>query len=618
MTAVSPYAPPRRNSLLRRSSSSMQSPSPGGRRTALFAFFLFVIRFWKDVADLGGVSDFFQRRPRALRALEWIQNFLGFGDNHSFPSRIIQGIQGGRRPDADGVEFAPIRRISASSSSDQHSEASSVSDAPSTTTSKRIRENQLWIRRVLNYWFGQYAPDHSQKNLWMIANSSVELRYRVDREITETFETLLLELSSSSEGSRRWSDWCLDQDGIYGHQGKIATVIVLDQFSRHMQRHYENTTKGESQIPSKETLNALALKTAKLFVETHKKEISCGMIPVPMYIFSLMPYRHDNSIKSVVYVQQCVEECAGMNQQMEAMLGRFRKATNRRMAVLQDKARRTGNSSNHNKEDASNGKNDSTMYKDEEILESFPFEADLTPALNHPVHKTIASFLASRGINPSREGKEATEVCSPIIVSLSGGVDSMVIAAVLAHLKRSCGFHLQIIAVHIDYANRPESVAEADFVRRYCETLDITFRCREIKEVTRGVTARDEYEKMSREMRYGSYREAIEVSKEGIDPNVSKDMVVGVMLGHHKGDLRENVLSNAHKGCGPLDLSGMTAVSKNDGVTIYRPLLPLEKSFVFDYAHKFGVPYFKGTFFVSREKRIMVFEKPKSADTFSC
>jgi tRNA(Ile)-lysidine synthase TilS/MesJ len=72
------------------------------------------------------------------------------------------------------------------------------------------------------------------------------------------------------------------------------------------------------------------------------------------------------------------------------------------------------------------------------------------------------------------------------------------------------------------------------------------------------------------------------------------------MLGHHRGDLRENVLSNAHKGCGPLELSGMTAVSKNDGVAIYRPLLPLEKASIFDYAHKFGVPYFKGKLPIER------------------
>ena len=65
--------------------------------------------------------------------------------------------------------------------------------------------------------------------------------------------------------------------------------------------------------------------------------------------------------------------------------------------------------------------------------------------------------------------------------------------------------------------------------------------------------------------------------------------------GHHRGDLIENVLSNSHKGKGPLDLSGMTAVGKNDGVTIYRPFLSLDKDQIFDYSHSFGVPYFKDT-----------------------
>ncbi|CAJ1931776.1 unnamed protein product [Cylindrotheca closterium] len=54
-------------------------------------------------------------------------------------------------------------------------------------------------------------------------------------------------------------------------------------------------------------------------------------------------------------------------------------------------------------------------------------------------------------------------------------------------------------------------------------------------------------------------------------------------------------MSNNPGGVGALDLSGMTAVSQNDGVTLLRPLLSLEKSFVFDYAHTFGVPYFKDT-----------------------
>jgi len=39
----------------------------------------------------------------------------------------------------------------------------------------------------------------------------------------------------------------------------------------------------------------------------------------------------------------------------------------------------------------------------------------------------------------------------------------------------------------------------------------------------------------------------------------------------------------------------MTEVGKVEGVTIWRPLLILEKSFIYDYAHKYGVPYFKDT-----------------------
>ena len=197
-----------------------------------------------------------------------------------------------------------------------------------------------------------------------------------------------------------------------------------------------------------------------------------------------------------------------------------------------------------------------------------------------------------------------------IIVSLSGGVDSMVICAVLSHLQKYHQHYqnLHIIAIHIDYANRPESYQESKYVQQYCQHIlgNVTFHCRRIDEVTRGITARDVYERVARDIRYQFYRDIIQMHHTeststqrptGPRPpqsNTAKD-TVGVLLGHHRGDLRENVLSNAHKGCGPLDLSGMTAISHNDGVVLLRPLLPLEKSFIFDYAHKFGIPYFKDT-----------------------
>jgi tRNA(Ile)-lysidine synthetase-like protein len=222
-------------------------------------------------------------------------------------------------------------------------------------------------------------------------------------------------------------------------------------------------------------------------------------------------------------------------------------------------------------------------------------------ASNHIVHKKIASFLADRGVRPSGEqqhsGKATTTTLTPVIVSLSGGVDSMVIASVLAHLCHECNYPLKIVAIHIDYANRPESGAEAAYVSRYCcDSLRIAYKCRRIDEVTRGVTARADYERVAREARYGIYRQTVkELLGTNGDYDSSSSMEVGVILGHHRGDLRENVLSNSHKGCGPLDLSGMTAVSTNDGVVIYRPLLSLEKKEILDYAHHFGVPYFKDT-----------------------
>ncbi len=444
--------------------------------------------------------------------------------------------------------------------------------------------------------------------LWMIAASSKEHREKIDAEIASRFEELLRDLSASS--STIWKQWCLDPDGIYGAHGKIAAIIVLDQFSRHILRHYENQNNlPKSTLPTKESLDRLALTTAELLVEDHQAELDCGMVPLPMRVFALMPYRHASTMESVKYVQQTVEEMASLEEQNEAMVGRFRKATNRRLAVLQDEERRTGKVASKNKTDSTANDETPKKFSDDDILETFPFEADMTSSLQHPIHKTMVQFLEEQGIYPSSskgKGQKGNLPSSPkkagIIVSLSGGVDSMVIASVLSHLKSSCGYdNLTILAVHIDYANRPESGAEADYVRRYCENLlggNIEVSCRRIDEVTRGITARDDYERIAREIRYTSYREAVARTKD-IMGLVSKEernqTIVGVMLGHHRGDLRENVLSNAHKGCGPLDLSGMTAVSKNDGIILFRPLLPLEKSFVFDYAHKFGVPYYKDT-----------------------
>ena len=86
---------------------------------------------------------------------------------------------------------------------------------------------------------------------------------------------------------------------------------------------------------------------------------------------------------------------------------------------------------------------------------------------------------------------------------------------------------------------------------------------RRVEEVTRGVTSRDEYEKVARDIRYAFYRQcrAEVLGGDGmsgvgnttststsadvpITTSSSEVVLSGVIFGHHLGDVQENVISN--------------------------------------------------------------------------
>lgn len=503
-----------------------------------------------------------------------------------------------------------------------------------------IRSDLQQIDQVLNYWFGQSSPDGAQKTLWMIASSSVELLEQVDADISDKFRSLIWDLCSGSIPNKRYSNleggmyfdngkmqrWI----SVFGWKGKVATIIALDQLSRHIHRHDRGAPHS---IPEQSLLDNIAYDVSQQLQKHHGKELSTGMIPLPMRIFAIMPLRHAANISDYSIVQNDIEASALLHDEMDRMIRRFRKATNRRMASLQDDARREGklrlkgDVADVNEKKQCCEEKGNKLFDDDQILECFPFQADMSTANDHVVIKTIRMFLKNVKIldtidSKANKSKSAANIDkgSTAIVSLSGGVDSMVIAAALAFIRdEEASIRnvdpddvMKIIAIHIDYANRPESGAEAAYVGRYARQLGAKFVCRKIDEVKRGVTARDDYERIAREIRFDLYRQSCREACVGTENNC-----IGVMLGHHRGDLRENVISNAHKGCGPLELSGMTSVSRNDGVNLFRPLLPLgkfhlhfafipnrvtylrvcasEKTFVFDFAHTYGVPYFKDT-----------------------
>ena len=123
--------------------------------------------------------------------------------------------------------------------------------------------------------------------------------------------------------------------------------------------------------------------------------------------------------------------------------------------------------------------------EDGDILEHHEFDADETNVLKNDLVKCMHEYLLRKlNRDVEKEGKEEEDTMSTL-VSLSGGVDSMVISKILVILRdrvwnRSDNTlpSLQVHCVHIDYANRSESGEEASFVKRWCEKHDMKFHIR--------------------------------------------------------------------------------------------------------------------------------------------
>lgn len=161
-----------------------------------------------------------------------------------------------------------------------------------------------------------------------------------------------------------------------------------------------------------------------------------------------------------------------------------------------------------------------------------------------------------------------------IVVSLSGGVDSMVALYILNEL------HKNIIAVHINYNNRKTSSDELDFVNYFCHSLNIKLVYRTIDEIKRIQCChnglRNLYEDITKKIRFDMYR-------------LLKPAYV--LLGHNKDDCFENIITNIGNKNNYENLSGMKILSKIDDLQFWRPMLTIEKVDIIAYADKHYIPY---------------------------
>jgi tRNA(Ile)-lysidine synthase len=162
-----------------------------------------------------------------------------------------------------------------------------------------------------------------------------------------------------------------------------------------------------------------------------------------------------------------------------------------------------------------------------------------------------------------------------VVVGISGGVDSIVVAAMLLELR------YPLSAVHVNHQLRGgESDGDEAFVRRWCGARGIQLHVRSIDVRALARVCSQSVQQAARAVRY-------EMLEDVADEIGSRKVAVG----HHRDDQAETVLLNLFRGTGPEGLAGMPARRKirpDSRVEVVRPLLAARRHEVEVYALALG------------------------------
>ena len=177
---------------------------------------------------------------------------------------------------------------------------------------------------------------------------------------------------------------------------------------------------------------------------------------------------------------------------------------------------------------------------------------------------------------------ENLHIDSNICVSLSGGIDSMVMMYSLFKLKYMGLINNTISCIHIEYGNRDESSKEREFIKIYVEHIFVDMYTHNIKYLKRCMFNRALYESITRDIRYGCYRNI--AGKKGV-----------IFLGHIKDDMIENIITNFSTNKHISNLKKFKHLENIEGVMIGRPLLNTLKDEVYKYSKQHKIPYLLNT-----------------------
>lgn len=334
----------------------------------------------------------------------------------------------------------------------------------------------------------------------------------------------------------------------------LATILVYDQLPRHLLRNTLSNHIIEYYLQK-------ALDVISTTNTTYKDALSAIE-----WTFFMLPLRHTKEPQCIKQVIACTWEKIQNTSRTDEDLHiykRFIKATYQRFLIDVPSQLPMIDIYTLNDYDNVNCRVHIQKSVFEEIL---AFRGDATtckPTRNIQIDTSLFMHVQSS---------------APIILSLSGGVDSMVCSWLLAkgRLQRN------VVAVHVNYDNRPQCSQEVLFLTDWCRQLGIPLYVRKIDEIHRAPCMthelRDLYESYTRDVRYATYK-SIHTS------------MPQVVLGHNKDDCLENIMTNiCHKNKYD-NLYGMQPSSVQDGINFIRPLLSISKDEIIAFAKATNIPF---------------------------
>lgn len=151
-------------------------------------------------------------------------------------------------------------------------------------------------------------------------------------------------------------------------------------------------------------------------------------------------------------------------------------------------------------------------------------------------------------------------------VGLSGGLDSVVLLHVLAHIAP-----VPVRAIHVHHGLSPNADHWTAFCQDFCADLRVDLSiCRVAVDASAGIGL----EAAARNARYAAFASL---------------PVECLFLAQHRGDQAETVLHNLLRGAGVLGLAGMPAARYRGPLKILRPLLSTGREEIAVYARQAGL-----------------------------